>query len=137
MQLTKNFTKKEFDSKDGAIMPPDVLSNVIVVAQNLQKIRDYIAKPINIHSGYRSVAHNKAVGGVANSYHLKGLAVDISVSGMTSLDLYNIIEKLIDEKRVINGGLILYDTFVHYDLRKTPMRLNNSKYDLKKKRKIG
>ena len=30
-----------------------------------------------VSSGYRSKAHNKAVGGVRNSMHLKGLALDL------------------------------------------------------------
>ena len=31
-----------------------------------------------ITSTYRSIAHNRAVGGVANSYHLSGRAIDIA-----------------------------------------------------------
>lgn len=32
----------------------------------------------SITSAYRSVAHNRAVGGVANSYHLSGRAIDVA-----------------------------------------------------------
>ena len=38
--------------------------------------------PIVINSGFRSPEVNKAVGGVANSNHLKGCAVDIRCIGM-------------------------------------------------------
>jgi len=38
--------------------------------------------PIIINSGFRSVAVNKAVGGVATSNHLTGCAVDIRCIGM-------------------------------------------------------
>lgn len=31
-----------------------------------------------ITSGWRSVAHNRAVGGVPNSYHLQGAAIDVA-----------------------------------------------------------
>jgi len=41
MKLTDNFSKKEFDSKDGAEMPPEVLENIKELALNLQVIRDY------------------------------------------------------------------------------------------------
>ncbi len=42
---------------------------------------------IRIHSGYRSAAVNKLVGGSATSQHSKGEAVDFSVRGMTNYDL--------------------------------------------------
>lgn len=58
MQLTKNFNKIEFDSKDGANMPKSVLENIKIVAHNLQVLRDHIKKPIHINSGYRSVLHS-------------------------------------------------------------------------------
>ena len=38
--------------------------------------------PIYINSGYRSVAVNKAVGGVATSNHLTGCAADIRCTGL-------------------------------------------------------
>jgi len=50
---------------------------------NLQVIRDEIGKPIKINSGYRSPEHNKSVGGVKNSMHVKGKAADITIQGLT------------------------------------------------------
>ena len=44
--------------------------------------------PIIINSGYRSPQLNKKIGGVANSNHLTGCAVDIRVSGMEQLIRY-------------------------------------------------
>ena len=47
------------------------------------KVLDPLRKangPIIISSGFRSVALNKAVGGVATSQHCKGQAADISTS---------------------------------------------------------
>lgn len=43
----------------------------------LNKLREAWGEPIKITSGFRSKALNKAVGGVENSLHLKGLAADI------------------------------------------------------------
>ena len=37
----------------------------------LQELREDWGKPIIINSGHRCAAHNKAVGGTANSQHLK------------------------------------------------------------------
>lgn len=43
----------------------------------LNKLREAWGGPVKITSGYRSKALNNAVGGVGNSLHLKGLAVDL------------------------------------------------------------
>ena len=45
----------------------------------LQPLRDAIGRPVYITSGYRSAKLNARVGGVPNSYHLRGLAADIHV----------------------------------------------------------
>lgn len=45
----------------------------------LDPLRERYGKPIYVNSGYRCPALNKAVGGVANSQHLTGEAVDIDV----------------------------------------------------------
>ena len=47
-----------------------------------------VEEPIRINSGYRSPQLNKKIGGVANSNHLTGCAVDIRVSGMEQLIRY-------------------------------------------------
>ena len=43
----------------------------------LDKARELAGVPFRITSGYRSEKHNKKVGGVKHSSHLRGLAVDI------------------------------------------------------------
>ena len=45
-------------------------------------------EPIRLNSGYRSPQLNRAIGGVSNSNHLTGCAVDIRVSGMEQLIRY-------------------------------------------------
>ncbi|WP_050915825.1 D-Ala-D-Ala carboxypeptidase family metallohydrolase [Gillisia marina] len=59
MQLTENFYKEEFDCRDGSSMPEKILTNIRLLASNLQSIREAIEEPIFISSGYRSVTHNK------------------------------------------------------------------------------
>ena len=47
--------------------------------KKLTELRGIIEKPVYITSGYRCPEYNHKVGGVVNSYHLIGLAVDIKV----------------------------------------------------------
>lgn len=122
MRLSKNFWKSEFDSKDGAEMPTDVLFNIQKLANQLQVLRDYIGKSIKVNSGYRSPKHNKSIGGVKNSQHVLGKAADIVVKGIKPQELALIIERLIDEGEMLQGGIGIYNTFVHYDIRKTRAR---------------
>lgn len=117
MQLTKNFNLSDFQSKDGAEMPQDVFPNVQKLANQLQVLRDYLCFPIHVNSGYRSEKHNKAVGGVKNSYHLLGMASDIKIHGVPPKVIYDAIEFLISEGSMLQGGLRLYSNFVHYDFR--------------------
>ncbi|MFM7791515.1 MAG: D-Ala-D-Ala carboxypeptidase family metallohydrolase, partial [Microcystis panniformis] len=44
--------------------------------RELEKIRTDYGKPIIITSGYRPEQINRAVGGVSNSQHIRGTAVD-------------------------------------------------------------
>lgn len=128
-QIAKNFSKREFDSKDGSAMPDDVFCNVVKLANQLQILRDHLGKPIIINSGYRSEAHNRSVGGSPNSQHLLGKASDIRVNGMTSVEIAKEIERLIIEGEMLQGGIGIYDTFVHYDIRGVRAR-----WDFRKKK---
>ena len=117
MKLTANFNKSEFDSKDGASMPASVLINVKELAKNLQVLRDEVKKPIAITSGYRSPAHNRAIGGASASKHLLGQAADFKIPGMTPKQVFAIITRLIQQGKMKPGGLKAYSTWVHYDIR--------------------
>jgi len=121
-QLTKNFNKREFNSKDGKKMPHEVFLNVKELANNLQVIRDCINSPLHINSAYRSPEHNKAIGGVSNSQHLLGKSADITAKDFSPVQLYSIIEGLIEQGKVSEGGLGIYNGFVHYDIRGTKAR---------------
>lgn len=52
--------------------------NLLKLAEVLDLMREYIDAPIIVNSAYRSLAVNAAVGGVDNSFHLYGLAADIT-----------------------------------------------------------
>jgi len=123
MQITRNFNLSEFQCKSGAEMPQEVLNNIIKLAGNLQIIREHLDCPIIITSGYRSPEHNANIG-VKNSQHIYGLASDLKVKGLTSQEVYDAIESLIDCGEIEEGGLGLYPTWIHYDIRGTKARWN-------------
>jgi len=127
--LTLNFNKKEFASKDGAGMPEDVWQNIKTLAKQLEALRSHLNKPIIVTSGYRSETHNNRIGGKKNSQHLLGKAADIQIKGLKPKTIYKAIEKLIEQGKMLEGGLGLYDTFVHYDIRGKEARWDNSTSD--------
>lgn len=113
--MTRNFKIQEFECRCGCEMPSDVYINIVKLANQLQVLRDFIGKPIKITNAYRCENHNEIVGGVKNSMHIFGKAADLQVKGMTPNELYKTIDSLIDDGEMLQGGLGLYNTFVHYD----------------------
>jgi uncharacterized protein YcbK (DUF882 family) len=122
MKLTDNFSLSEFNSKCGRPMPENVIKNIQSLANALQVIRNEVKRPIKITSGYRSPEHNKAIKGASNSTHLQGLACDFKVTGMTPKEVVVIIERLIDQGKILQGGLKAYSSWIHYDIRGTKAR---------------
>ena len=117
MNLTNNFRLNEFRCKDGASVPELLLPNVFDLAENLQVLRDVIGKPIYINSAYRTAKHNEKVGGSPKSQHLLAKAADIRTTSLRPKEVAAVIEGLIKEGRMKQGGIGIYDTFVHYDIR--------------------
>lgn len=129
MILTPHFNKKEFASKDGAGMPEPVWQNIKTLAKQLEVLRSHLNKPITVTSGFRSETHNNRIGGSKTSQHLLGKASDLQVKGLKPKTVYKAIEKLIEQGKMLQGGLGLYDTFVHYDIRGKEARWDNSTSD--------
>ena len=104
------FKLEEFDSPDelgsGCNMSQEILSM-------LDAARKIYGKPMRITSGFRTKTHNKKVGGVESSSHLKGLAADIACS--ESIDRFDMIRALLEVgfKRIGVAG-----TFIHVDIDK-------------------
>ena len=108
---------REFSSKDGA--------DKVLIDDDLVKLLENIreasgGKSVTINSGYRSPEHNKAVGGVSNSQHVKGTAADIVVADTDPLTVGQIAEYYLNTK----GGIGVYKSFTHVDTR-----ANRSRWD--------
>lgn len=80
--------------------------------KRLEYAREYARIPFIITSGARCDKHNKEVGGVADSAHTKGLAVDIAFKN--SNQCYKIMDALIKAgfKRI---GINFDKSFIHCD----------------------
>jgi len=89
--LTTHFSTAEFTCNCKNLSCKEQKIEVKLVAK-LQKLRDQLKKPLQVHSGYRCAAHNKAIGGAKNSNHVKGQAVDIQ-SLVKILDLPKFLEE--------------------------------------------
>lgn len=64
----------------------EIVDNLNKLADYLDVIREKVGKPILISSGFRCPVLNKAVGGVSNSQHQKGLAADLLCADMVKLE---------------------------------------------------
>ena len=112
-RLSTNFKVKEFACQDGT--DPIFIDSELV--EILQKIRTHFKKPVTITSAYRTPPHNKSCGGTTYSQHLYGKAADIKVQGIAPKDVAKYAETLLDE-----GGIGIYNTFTHIDVRATKSR---------------
>lgn len=115
-RLAPDFKVRELRCKDGTdtVMVDEALTVV------LQCIREHFGKPVTITSGYRTAAHNAAVGGAKSSQHLLGRAADIRVQGVSAEDVAAYAESLMPDW----GGVGRYPVkagraagWVHVDTR--------------------
>ena len=116
MELTSNFNLEEFECKCGCKMPEFVKKNVIELADNLQVLRDVVGR-LDPTNGYRCKDHNADVGGSVNSQHLKGKAADIKSSDIKPKDMAAIVDDLMKSESFKLGGIGIYNTFTHVDIR--------------------
>lgn len=96
-----NFSMSELIHSDTAIRHninnmPDINSldsMLALIVYCLQPIREKLGKPMIISSGYRNSQVNRLVGGSPTSEHLKGMAADFTVKGMSVADIVSFIQK--------------------------------------------
>lgn len=75
-----------------------VYYNLVSLVDNLlDPIRERFAVPMIVTSGYRCKRLNKLVGGVENSQHMKGEAVDFCFAGFSKKDMAAAFFKIAEE----------------------------------------
>lgn len=137
MKLTRNFTLEELTAtsyKQYQTAPSlEQLHNLQhLCSAVLQPLRDKYGAPITITSGFRSERLNKYVGGVSNSYHVKGLAADLRIKNDADASkLFNLLQEIAEV------DLCLYEKkngakWLHVQTCRTtkPRQLFNFNYDL-------
>lgn len=103
----KNFKISDFDSPDQKGSGQNM--NVVMLKM-LDDARTKAGITFKINSGYRTIFHNKAVGGVGDSSHTRGYAADISA---TTEEKQRTILKAAYDAGFRRFGV--YGTFIHVD----------------------
>ena len=113
-KVGQHFKVKEFACKDG--------SQVVFIDSYLVSIldilRNQVGKPVIINSGYRTPERNKKVDGAKYSYHMRGMAADIRINGMSAKEIADKLDKIIPNE----CGIIVYSKWVHIDTRTSKYR---------------
>lgn len=102
-------------TKNGTRIPEneEVAENIVNTAKVMEEIRTLFGnKPIRVNSWYRTSEANYGVG-APKSRHMKGDAVDIVVSGVSSEKVYEKLDKYLADR----GGLGKYPGRTHVDFR--------------------
>ena len=107
----KYFTLDEFDCPTFKGSGVNMDSTLL---RMLDDLRERYGKPLRVTSGYRTKEHNEAVGGVPNSSHLRGVAVDIAAT--SSRERHDIL-KLAFEVGFDRIGIA--NSFLHLDIDDT------------------
>lgn len=99
----------------------------------LDPLRRIIRSPIIITSGFRCSALNRAVGGVANSWHTKGNAADIRISNeQEAKAIFQALQTLpsVDTVLFEHSATAIW-MHVQWDMERTPRHHYNFNYQVK------
>lgn len=104
----KYFKKSEFRCKCGC--GADKMDEKLIRVAD--RVRGHFGKPITVSSGRRCSKHNANVGGVSNSRHLSGKAMDFCVSGKSAAQVLAYVQK----QSEIRYAYAIDGSYVHMDV---------------------
>lgn len=104
----KYFKKSEFRCKCGC-GADEMKETLIHVAD---RVREHFGRPMQVTSGRRCASHNAKVGGVSNSRHLSGKAMDFCVVGKTAAQVLDYVQS----QPEIRYAYAIDGTYVHMDV---------------------
>lgn len=109
----KYFKRSEFACKCGGKYcngyPAEPKEKLIMVAEN---VREHFGKAMPVSSGLRCTRHNANVGGVSNSRHLSGKAMDFCVSGVSAATVLSYVK----QQKDIRYAYAIDGSYVHMDI---------------------
>jgi zinc D-Ala-D-Ala carboxypeptidase len=131
-EFTRSARHPELNEKNLAASGP-YLQNMLRVCAQLEVLREYIARPIFITSGFRCPELNAAVGGVPGSAHVRGLAADFTVKDFQDPDgLFGIFKWCVDN---FASGQIIFEhpagrkPWIHYAIADNPESFAGSRLE--------
>lgn len=103
----KNFSPQEMASRrEGELMITEAAMD------KLQALRELLGKPMIVNSAYRSAAHNAAVGGAKDSYHMKAEAFDVRMDNQNPQEFEAAARKV----GFTGFGYYVKNGFMHIDI---------------------
>jgi peptidoglycan hydrolase-like protein with peptidoglycan-binding domain len=109
----KYFKRKEFKCRCGNVYcngyPAEMHETLIRVGD---RVRGHFGATATVSSGLRCKQHNANVGGVSNSRHLSGKAMDFCIKGKTSAQVLSYVKK----QPEIRYAYAIDSQFVHMDI---------------------
>ena len=109
----KYFKKDEFKCQCGGKycngFPAEPKEKLVKIAD---RVREHFGNKCIVSSGVRCETHNSKVGGVANSRHRSGKAMDFCISGMSASSVLPYVEK----QPGIRYAYAIDSNFVHMDI---------------------
>lgn len=107
----KYFRRQEFRCPCGKCsgFPAEPAEMLVKAADST---REHFGNPVSVSSGVRCTAHNAQVGGVSNSRHLSGKAMDFSVRGVSAPSVLTYIQQLPG----IRYAYAIDGSYVHMDI---------------------
>jgi peptidoglycan hydrolase-like protein with peptidoglycan-binding domain len=106
------FTQAEFACKCGIYCSGHPAQMDLQVVKIADRARAHFGAPAEVVSGLRCEIHNRNVGGVANSRHMRGKAIDLRIRGVNAAQLLDYLES----EPEVRYAYAINDTNVHLDV---------------------
>ena len=106
------FTKQEFACKCGRYCDGHPAEVDRLLLQTADRVRKRLGVPCIVSSGLRCSQHNTAVGGVSNSRHLSGKAMDFCAVGKSADELLAVVQA----QPEVRYAYAIDNCFVHMDV---------------------
>ncbi|MFA4871347.1 MAG: D-Ala-D-Ala carboxypeptidase family metallohydrolase [Pedobacter sp.] len=91
-EMTRTENRKFLEAN--RVVPEDLYQNGVALCNKLlEPIRIHFGRPLIVHSAYRGIALNKAIGGSKTSQHCKFEACDFHIVGVPLKEIFDWIRK--------------------------------------------